>query len=268
MDERMQQLESYIGTLKTKGEYLPSQADKEKPNFRSISAAAGINLNYLIKEPYRQRVMLAVQEIGVTPKEGTEASRTEIRFNQNRASLNNYLQWLTGNALKLPEDPTYRGKVFFSQVIVEAGLTPNALTLKKNDGEQAYTAQLRHVVEKASSSLGMEVRVLPQSPGHPHIPFTYEKLFKMGTEERKKQLTDSPSAGAQLSNTRYALNLFLKSLGLEETAPIGQEPIFDFRQHSISNKLNLVVISFRFRTAHRVRSLMLIQSGFNFTVAA
>jgi hypothetical protein len=131
MDERMQRLDSYFKTLKAQRQKLPNRVDQDAPHFRMISAAADIDFRYLIKEPYRQRVMLAVKEIGLTSKEGTETSRAKARFIQNLGKLNNYLRWLHENAFKLPEDPTRRGRVFFAQVIIEAGLTPHSLRLKK-----------------------------------------------------------------------------------------------------------------------------------------
>lgn len=223
MDEGMRQLEAYFETLKTRGDKLPSQYRPDVPHFRAISAASGVDFKYLIKEPLKQRVLLAAKEIGLTPKEGSQSARAETRFIQNRAKLDNYFQWLEGNAFRIPENPTHRGRVFILQLAAEAGLHLQALILKKHDGERAYNAQLIRSVEQAVLKLGLEVRVLPQSPGHQQIPFTYEQLFERGTEERKRELTNSPSAAAQLSNTRYAMNLFLEVLGLEKTAPVSQE---------------------------------------------
>jgi ribosome-binding protein aMBF1 (putative translation factor) len=229
MDERMQQLETYFEALKTRGEKLPKQVGQQAPHFRAVSAASGIDFQYVIKEPYRQRVLLAAEKIGLSLQEGTQAAMWERKFIQNRTKLDNYLSWLAVNAFKLPEDPTRSGRIFFPQVAVEIGLTPQVLNLRKNNGERAYNVQLRQAVEKAATNLGLEVRVLPQSPGHQHLPFTYEQLFGKGTEERKKELTDSSSASAQLYNTRYALNLFLQILRLEATAPIGPEFVAGFK---------------------------------------
>lgn len=124
MDERMEQLDSYFEMLNARGEKIPRHIGHENPHFRMISAAAGVDFRYVIKEPYRQRVMLAIHEIGLAPQEGTEASKAEAKFIQNLAKLNNYLRWLNEYGHKLPEDPTHMGKVFFAQVIIEAGLTP------------------------------------------------------------------------------------------------------------------------------------------------
>jgi hypothetical protein len=229
MEEGMQLLESYFDSLRTSGKQLPRQLNEARPHFRRISAAAGIDFGYLLKEPYRQRVMLAAEEIGLAPREGTETSRREARFNENRIVLDNYLQWLKDNALKLPEDPTHRGKIFFPQVIIEAGLSPRAITLRDTDWEAAYHARLRQTVKAAATSLGLEVRLLPQSPGQQRIPITYEQLLTKGTEERKRQLKGKRSSEAQLSNTRYALNLFVDLLGLELRAPIGREFVAEFK---------------------------------------
>lgn len=250
MDERMQRLDSFIETLKAQGQKLPNHVGQDAPHFRMIAAAAGIDFRYLIKEPYRQRVMLAVQEVGLTPKEGTETSRAKTKFVQNHGKLNNYIGWLHENGFKLPEDPTRKGKVFFAQVAIEAGLTPHAMTLKKTDGEEAYNARLRKAVESAAVSLGIEVRVLPQSPGDRQTPFTYELLFEKGTEERKKELTDSPSAGAQLSNTKYALNLFLKTLEIEATATVGHEFVAGFKSgvEKVMGKITNVKSRKKFQT--------------------
>lgn len=105
VDERMQRLETYFKTLKTKRESLPSQRGIKAPNFRTISAASGIDFGYIVKEPYRQRVLLAAEEIGLALIEGSRALRYETHYIQNRAKLDNYLKWLNDNAHKLPEDP-------------------------------------------------------------------------------------------------------------------------------------------------------------------
>jgi transcriptional regulator with XRE-family HTH domain len=150
-------------------------------------------------------------------------------FIQNQAKLDNYLKWMNDNALKLPEDPTFRGKVFFAQVAVEAGLGPNALAARNTARKSASNDRLRQSVENAVSKLGLEVRVLPQSPVQKQTPLTYEQLLKWGTEERKKELKESRSAAAQLYNTRHALNLFLQTLKMEATAPVGPEFVSRFK---------------------------------------
>ena len=250
LNETMQQLETYIEALKTQGAGLPSQVDNEAPHFRAISAASGINFRHLTKEPYRQRVLLAVEEIGLINNEDTQASRREANFIQNHAKLDNYLRWLKDAAFKLPEDPMHRGRVFLAQVAIEAGITTQALVIRKPGGERSYNIRLQQSVEKAVSSLGLEVRVLPQSPGDKRTQFTYGQLLEMGTEERKKELTNCSSAAAQLSNTRYALNLFLEVLRLEETALIGHEFVvgFDISVDEVMGKIDNAYSRKKFRT--------------------
>ncbi|MGB8508157.1 MAG: hypothetical protein WCD76_07120 [Pyrinomonadaceae bacterium] len=250
MDEKMQQLETYVESLKAQGVGLPSQVNREVPHFRAISAASGIDFRYLTKEPYKQRVLLAAEEIGLIHKEVTEASRSEANFIQNQVKLDSYLRWLKNEVLKLPEDPNYRGRVFLHQVAIEAGLTPQALMVRKPDSEQSYRIRLKQSVEKAVSSLGLEVRVLPQSPGDKRTPLTYGQLLEQGTEERKRELTNSSSAAAQLSNTRYALNHFLEALCLEKTALIGHEFVggFDISVDEVISKIDNAHSRKKFRT--------------------
>lgn len=218
MDVIMQQLESYIEGCKTSGVGLPSRVRDKAPHFRAVSAASQIDLRYLIQEPYRQRVLLAAEEIGLTPRMGSEAT-----FLQNRLKLENYIRWLKENKFKLPEDPKYRGTVFFAQVIVEVGLEVNVLAARKTEGERANNIRLRQLVETAAAEIGMEVRVLPFSPGHEQISYTYELLLDKGTELRREELTGHSSPEAQLSNTRYAFNLYLRLLKLKKTDLIGPE---------------------------------------------
>jgi hypothetical protein len=229
IDEKMQQLEIYLETLKIKGERIPSQISREAPHFRAISAASGIDIRYLVEEPYRQRVLLASEEIGLDLKEETRTSRYETLYLQNRVKLDNYLKWLNDNALKLPEDPTHRGKVFFAQITIEADLGSNALLARNIDCKRANNVRLRQAIENAVSRLGIEVRVLPQSPGQIQTPFTYEQLLTKGTEERKKELKGNGSPAAQLYNTRHALNLFLQTLKIEAITPVGPEFVAGFR---------------------------------------
>ena len=229
MDERMKKLDAHFEGLKARGEGLPSQIGKDTPHFRTISSVTGIEFRCLIKEPYRARVMLAAEKLGFAREEDTFASRWEDRFNQNNVRLDNYFRWLEDNGHKLPEDPTRGGKVFLAQVGAEANLSTHSLGARKNKRAETYNARLREKVEKAATLLGVEVRVLPQSPGREQKPLTYRQLFERGTEERKKQLTNSTSAQAQLYNTRHGLRLFLKTLSFDETASIGNEFLAGFK---------------------------------------
>jgi hypothetical protein len=229
MDEIMSTLQGYFDGLKSRGAKLPAWSLKDKPHFRAISAASGVPLSYLRQEPYHQKILLASREIGVAKREGTFEAKREASFEENRALLNNYLTWLKDNGLKLPADPRHRGKVFYEQVVIEAGLSPRALRLRKTDGEQAYIVRLLRMVDGALKSLGSEVRVLPQSPGHHTPSFTYQDLIERGSAERKKELEGKPKAEQQLYNTRTALNRFLKVLKLEKTAVIGNELTSEFK---------------------------------------
>lgn len=250
VDSIMQMLDGYFESLSSRGERLPSHKGKESPHFRAISAASGIDFKYLIKEPYRQRVILAVQEVGLIPQEGTQASRREIGFNQNRAILSNYLNWLEDNALKLPEDPGHRGEVFFAQVEIESGLSPMALKLKGTEGGQAYNVLLRQMIKKAAACLGMEVRVLPHNPGEQRTMLSYEQLLVKGTEERAGELIDRSSAQQQLYNTRSALNRFLNTLHIEETAVVGNELIsgFEASLEKVTSKIDNASSRKKFQT--------------------
>jgi hypothetical protein len=229
MDEKMRALDTYIQSLKLKGEGLPSYVEGKRPHFHAISAASGVDFTFLTKEPYRQRVMLAVDEVGLTTKEGTKEERREARFHRNRILLTNYFEWLKANGFKLPEDPLRRGKVFFAQLIIEAGLSLGAITLQKTKGEHSYEPFLHRQVEEAYKSLGTEVRVLPQYPGRQQQSLTYDEVLNKGTAERKVELRDKPSADPQLYNTRSALNRFLKTLGIQKASPIGAEFVTGFK---------------------------------------
>src|SRR5947209_433085 len=186
MDGLMVQLDGYFDGLKAQGAKIPTWAFSDRPNFRAISAASGVDLSYLRSEPYRQRIVLAVHEIGLVPHEGTLEARRMAWFDQNSTLLNHYLKWLNDSGNKLPEHPLRKGKICYEQVMLEAGLSPHALTPRKMDGEQAYNVRLKHIVDNAVASLGIEVRVLPQSPGCPQAKVTYERLLISGTAARKQ----------------------------------------------------------------------------------
>src|SRR5205085_7276011 len=126
------------------------------------------------------------------------------------------------------------------------------------NSERTGNARLRQLVEKIASKLGLEVRVLPQSPGHKQIPFTYKLLLERVTEERKKELKDSQSPEAQLSNTRYALNLFQRVLKIEATAPIGPEFVAGFEEsvEKVTGKISNVHSRKKFNTEiHRCQDI-------------
>jgi transcriptional regulator with XRE-family HTH domain len=229
MGDIMSRLEGYFDELKSRGGKLPSCSRSPEPHFRAISAAARIALSHLRTEPYKARIVLAARELGLTPREGTQLAERAARFEKNHALLTNYLKWLKDNGLKLPRDPRNQKKIFYPQVAIEAGLSRGALPIKKTDGEPTPTASLLQLIDDAASSLGSEVRVLPQSPGHPRPSFSYQQLIERGTEERRKELKDKPKARQQVYNTRTALNRFRKSLGLEKTAIVGNELASEFK---------------------------------------
>lgn len=229
MDELMIQLDGYFDGLKARGAKLPVRSVGNKPHFHAISAASGIPFSILRTEPYSQRIILATREIGLAPREGTQASRQQAWFEESRALLSNYLKWLKDNGLKLPEAPGHRGRVFYEQVVIEAGLKPLTLRLRKRDGERAYTVRLLRMVDDAHKSMGGEVRVLPQSPGCPPPSITYQQMFEKGSAERKEELKGKPEAKQQLYNTHTALNRFLKELKLGEADVIGKELTSEFK---------------------------------------
>jgi hypothetical protein len=229
-DGKMSRLEEYFNELRTRGERLPAQFDQRKPNFRAISAASGIDYKYLRARPFKQRITLAVKEIGLTSPEISRELKRQQVFEKNHILLNNYLSWLDDHGYKLPEDPLHRGKVFYRQVEIEAGMSPNALIPKNTESDNAFDVGLGNMLINAASWIGLEVRVLTQSPGQIITPFTYEQLLHQGSETRKIELEHKPHAQQQLYNTRAALNHFLKSLGLEKTVPVGSEMMVDFKK--------------------------------------
>jgi hypothetical protein len=229
MDETMQRLESYVSGLKTRGEHLPSRTRRQSPHFRAISAASGIDFKYLIIEPCKSRITLAVEEVGLAPKKGSLKYRREASYSRNSALLRNYLKWLMDNGLKLPEDPWRREEILFTQVEAEAGLGLHSLCVRPRDGDRAPNVLLRGMIKEAAVSLGMEVRVLPYGPGDQQSPITYAQLLEKGAEARAIELTDRPQARQQLYNTRWALKRFLAVLKIERTAPVGSELVTGFK---------------------------------------
>jgi hypothetical protein len=250
MDELMIQLNGYFDGLKAQGVKIPTWTFSNRPNFRAISAASGVNLRYLRVEPYRQRVVLAVQEIGLTPHEGSFEERRTAWFLQNSSLVGHYLKWLSDSGNKLPEHPIRRGTIFYQQVMLEAGLGRHALTPRDMDGDRAYNVRLKRMVDDAAISLGIEVRLLPQFPGCSHVYVTYQQLLSSGSEERKQELADRPRARQQLYNTRSALNRFRKALRLEETAPVGNELAAAFKTtvEEVTGKIENTLSRKKFQT--------------------
>jgi hypothetical protein len=226
--EKLKMFEEYLNELKTRGERLPTRVSDMKPNFRAISAASGVGYKYLCTHPFRQRITLAVKEIGLTPPETSRELRRQQTFEKNRALLSAYLEWLGKYGFKLPEDPRHRGQVFFRQVEIEAGLSHDALTLKNVASDNAPTVLLKKAVTIASRRGGVEVRILTQFPGQRVAQFTYERLRDRGSEARAIELENKPRSRQQLYNTRTALNRFLKLLKLKTTDTVGEELASNF----------------------------------------
>ncbi len=229
MDQTMDKLEKYLRGLRKRGERVPSQVRGRNPHISVISAESGIPLTHLIKSPYRERITLAVRELGLKKTELPEAARLEHLFRQNGAALARYLEWLEKHGLMLPEDPKHTGKIFFAQVAVETGIKYACFSLKGTETDKSFRIRLRRVVESASARIGMEIRVLPQSPGDEASPITVKELFEKGTEERKKSLESRRGARQQLYNARSAFRRFCKSLGLDPPSPAGNEFTLGFK---------------------------------------
>lgn len=228
IEEAMDALNSYFMRLELRGEGIPRWGSQKRPHFGAISAAANVDLKFLLTEPCRQRIALAVNNLGFVNQTRGHSGYKEL-FIKNSALINNYLQWLGENGLKLPENPAHRGEVYFAQVEIEAGINRHSLTLKGVEGDHAYKLQLRQTILSASARLGVEVRVLPQSPGQNPPSFTYEQLLEKGTEHRWHELKGRERSRQQLYNTRSALKKFLRVLNIDATAPVGKEFIVDFK---------------------------------------
>lgn len=228
--EMRDRLDSYVAELKTRGEKLPTWKCRQKPNFRAISATTGIDYHFLFTPAGRQRITLAVQEIGLTPPDVSGKLRFREQFKHNCTRLNRYLKWLEENGLRLPEDPKCKGEIFFPQLEIEANLNQGALILRGIETEKAYKVRLRQTIQQSIPQLGMEVRVLPQTPGKDTPPTTYEYLLQRGTKERKREFEGRRHAKAQLYNTRTALSSFLKALEIKPASVVGKEFVVDFKQ--------------------------------------
>lgn len=228
IDEKAHELDSYFDVLAKRGEKVPTRSYERMPSFRAISAASGIDLKYLSSEPLKQRINLAVNEIGLMPFEGTFESRRRAAFEKKCNLLKGYLSWLAENGINLPEDPKHKGRVFFQQVAIESGIGHWALCRSGRENPEAYNITLLKFIEEAAPRLGMEVRVLPQLPGREQPAITFGQLFEKGSEARKGELKGKSNADQQRYNTRWALNKLLRTLNLKMTDPVGDEFIGNF----------------------------------------
>lgn len=228
MDEVMNRLEAYFARLEKQGAKVPSSWERKKPHFRAISAAAGVNFRFLLEQRYKNRIALAVEEIGLDPESKLQLSR---RKEQGATLLTAYVQALKNRGLKLPEDPRKRGKVFYSQVEAEAGVSCGLLKNVPINENGEHDSALLRIIDDAVLTVGTELRILrtPAEPTDSRV--TYEQLLERGTVERKRELEGRSNARQQLYNTRWALNFFRKSLDLAEEAPAGHELFDEFTAH-------------------------------------
>lgn len=230
MPEAIDKLESYFNDLAEQGMKIPSRENGAKPHFGAISVKSGVSYRYLLTQPLKQRIILATREIGLASSQDSRALKLKRDVEKTCELLNHYLKWLEKNGLTLPEDPTRKGKVFLRQVEIESGVERNTLPLKEIGPDQDYKVGLKHNIEAAASRLGIEVRVLPQSPRQINSPVTHEQLLIQGTAARQGELQGKLGARQQLYNTRSALRRFIRELNLGSTFPVGSELITDFEQ--------------------------------------
>lgn len=207
--EKFKQFEAYLKALRERGERLPIRISGRKLNFRAISAASGVGYKYLCTRPFRQRITLAVKEIGLFAPEASRTQRELQAFEKNLDSLGAYLKRLEAYGHKLPEHPKHRGQIFFRQVEVEAGLSHDALTSKNVRSEEAPVAILKKTLTNAAKRVGVEVRILPRAPRRDVGRLTYERLREGGSKARAVELKNKPLARQQLYNTRTAYILMI-----------------------------------------------------------
>jgi integrase/transcriptional regulator with XRE-family HTH domain len=229
-DEMLSRLDTYLVGLKCRGEKLPTWRAAQKPHIKVISAAANVAYSFLLAQAGKQRISLAVQEIGLMRAKGSQKSRLSEQYEHNCSLLENYIELIRKNGLKLPEDPTHKGQIFFAQLEIEAGLQQSTLTLKGIESDKAYKVRLQQMLKNLSLELGLEVSVLPQTLNWETTTLTYEFLLQRGTQERENKLKGKRSAKQQLYNTRSALKSFIKILDLELTSTIGKELVLNFKQ--------------------------------------
>lgn len=245
-------LDVYIQSLKREGGKLPCYPKTNRPHLIRISAASGANRRFLNTTEGRQRLNLAVQEIGLDVKHGSPQDRIKKHLEEDAELISRYLCWLEESGVKLPENPLRRGVVFLEQVKVEAGLAHNALG-KHGSMKDSPDNQAIRMIESAVPRLGLEVRVLTQRVGHLQETLTYELLLENGTKERRHELADKPNARQQLYNTRSKLRLFCETLGFDLTACVGDEFVanFDKSVDEVCSKIESVSSRRKFSTEIR-----------------
>lgn len=234
MEEFMDRLEAYLGGLRERGENLPTLSKRKQPSFRAISAASGIAYKHTKTMPFRQRIDLAVQEIGlgvarIQVRKGEK--RRENLFNKKCALLNEYLKHLEARGVALPEDPDRRGEVFFHQVEIESGISLGSFFPRSSRYHDTHCIKLRKMITLAAARVGVATRILVREAATEPAPLTYQLLKEKGTAERRRELNAKSSARQQVYNTRSALNQFCKSVGVEMTAAVGEEFVTGFDGH-------------------------------------
>jgi|SRR5579885_70043 len=248
MDVMAKRLEKYLARLEAEGQKVPANRSSGKPNFRIISAASGVDYKFLSTEPAKRRISVAADALGVKRMLWSAELRREKIFEQNRSRVADYLKWLEEHGLTLPEDPKSRGKIFFRQAEIEAGLGSDTLSLKNGSA-----ARLREVLQSSVTRLGLGVRVLPQSLGQAVTLITYERLLERGAEERRVELKGKSSSDQQLYNTKSALRSFCRAMGLEVTAAVGGEFVVDFKKSAAEVTSRLQSISSRRKFQTEIR---------------
>lgn len=227
MNEVIGKFEHYLEDLKRKGAKLPSYSNKANPRISVISAVSGVASRHFVTPTFRRRMALALREIGLE-RPLNLVIKEKAAFEHNCALISHYLNLLEETGLKLPENPSDRGEVFFGQAEIEAGLKHNTLLITGADANDERKILLRQMIEGAAQQLGMEARILLQDKGRIGALITYEFLLHQGTAERKQELEGKPNATQQLYNTRSALSKFRLSHDIQLTDPVGREFVIDF----------------------------------------
>jgi hypothetical protein len=72
MDETMSKLDSYFEGLKARGEKMPRLNNCEAPSYVAIAKAAGIDYECFKSKQYKDRIKLALNDIGLEPIRSSE----------------------------------------------------------------------------------------------------------------------------------------------------------------------------------------------------
>ena len=182
-----------------------------------ISEGTGLPVNVLRGKWIRAYIRKWGEEIGYSEVNDLKAAPTNPTARGERRNnffrlIGAYIDKLRRAGQKIPESPRAKGKPDLVRIAGESRVPLDSLR---------RSSAIRKRLDKGIEELGLGI----YEYGTEWTTLTYQQLFEAGSEWRKEELAGGKNAAQQLSNTKYALRLFMSNIKPDGVSPLSMEDV-------------------------------------------